>query len=230
MILRPPVWVFTLARHFWTLVGAPPPYPRDLRQVLCWLPELHVVEVPHLTVALAVDCGRRFGLPVPELTDTRPLAGCFIGYGHQQLIIYDPLLDAAELRLTIAHETAHFLRDFDEPRRHAIARFGPSIRDVLDGRRPPTDTERLAGLLTDVCVTGYQHFLDRDHWGRRTSEETDDVETAAHWLACELLAPFDELPHPVLAHRQTLAGFLVAQRGFPPTIANHYAAEIIIND
>ncbi len=227
MILRPPVWIITLAARFWTMVGEPPPYPRDLRLVLCWLPELHLVEIPQLTVQSALACAHRFGLQTPEMLDNRPLAGCFVGQGNQQLILIDSLLEPGELRLTLAHEVAHFLRDFDEPRRRAIARWGPAIQDVLDGRRLPTLEERIAGLLAEVPLRGYQHFLDRDHWGRPISEDADDAENAANNLAYELLAPFDELPPPALASRRRLADFLVAYRGLPRMAANRYAAEII---
>jgi hypothetical protein len=209
------------------MVGEPPPYPRDLRAVLCWLPELHVVEIPQLTVQSALACAQRFGFQTPAMLDNRPLAGCFVGQGDQQLILVDPLLEPAELRLTLAHEVAHFLRDFDEPRRRAIARWGPAIRDVLDGRRSPTPEERIAGLLAEVPICGYHHFLDRDHWGRAIAEDADDAENAADSLAYELLAPFDELPPQALFSRRGLAAFLVAHRGLPRTIANQYAAEII---
>lgn len=227
MILRPPVWIVTLAARFWSMVGEPPPYPRDLRQVLCWLPELHVVEIPQLTVQSALACAHRFGLHTPTIRDNRPLAGCFVGQGNQQLILVESLLEPAELRLTLAHEVAHFLRDFDEPRRRAIAQWGPAIREVLDGRRLPTLEERIAGLLAEVPIGGYQHFLDRDHWGRPISEDANDAENAANSLACELLAPFDELPPSALVSRRGLTAFLIAHRGLPRTVANQYAAEII---
>jgi hypothetical protein len=191
------VWVCELAARFWTAVGeVPAHFPRDLRDALPWIDGVHVVDVPNLTLARAADALARFGVPFDRAQPDRALAGCFCGHRGRGHILFDPLLPLAEVRFTIAHETAHWLRDYDAPRRKAVNRLGASVLEVLDGRRPPTSDERFAGVLREVPIGPFLHTLDRDRFGRVCSEGARASEGAADRLAFELLAPFEALrPH-----------------------------------
>jgi hypothetical protein len=195
--------------------------------VLGWLPNLHLVEVPHLTLAHAGEHFARYGIPCPLPVNDRRLAGCFGGHCGIGVILLDPTLPLAELLFTLAHEVAHYLRDFDAPRRKLAARLGVRALEVLDGLRPATLTERLAGVLRNVAVGCQTHFLDRDRWGRTVTTEADDAEDAADRLAYELLAPVDVLLTQPPMDREQLVRRLLAEFAFPATEAQKYAAILV---
>lgn len=224
MIARPEVWVVGLAARFWAAVGDSPAFPRDLRSVLCWLPAVHVVGVPNLTLATAADHLARHGVPCRAPQADRPLAGCFGGHRWGGVILYDSALELAELLFTLAHETAHYLRDYDAERRKVAARLGPRALDVLDGLRPATPDERLAGILRGVTIGCHAHFLDRDRWGRVPTEEAREAEEAADRLAYELLAPFDAVDPEATPDRAALVARLTSVFGLPAAEAAKYAA------
>jgi hypothetical protein len=223
MSARPKVWVTELAARFWAGVGEAPSFPRDLRTVLCWLPNLHVVEVANLTLAIAAEHFARHNIPCRAPGEVRPLAGCFGGHRDVGVILLDATLEPDEFRFTLAHEVAHYLRDYDKPRRTVAARLGVRALEVLDGLRPATVSERLAGLLREVTVGCHTHFLDRDPWGRVLTAEAREAEEAADRLAYELLAPFGDV-NPDASSPGTLVSRLTSQFGLPPAEAAKYAA------
>lgn len=216
-----------LAARFWIDAGEPPPFPRDLRAVAHWFPELHVKEVPHLTAALAAEHFARFNILCPDARDDRPLRGCFGASHGTALILIDPTDVEDEVRFTFAHELAHFLRDYQDVRRKAVAKFGPDILAVLDGDRSATPGERLAGALRGVTVGCHAHFLDRDRWGRVVTEAAFEAEEAADRLAFELLAPFDAVNPDACPPRAALHERLTSVFGLPPTLAIKYATILL---
>lgn len=222
MIAGPQVWVTELAKRFWSAVGDAPPYPRDLRAVLHWLDAVHVLEIPHLTLATAAEHFTRHNIPCPAAAHDRPLAGCFGGHGGIGVILYDPTLSPAEVRFTVAHEVAHYLRDYDAPRRRA-ARLGARAVEVLDGLRPPTPDERFAGILRHVALVAQTHFLDRDRTGRALTARAGEAERAADRLAYELLAPFADVYPVAVRGSATLIPHLTDNLGLPPAEAARYA-------
>ncbi|HEY1187106.1 MAG TPA: ImmA/IrrE family metallo-endopeptidase [Gemmata sp.] len=226
MITRPKVWVTELAGRFWAEVGDPPPFPRDLRTVACWLTDLEVQEVAGLTLASAAERFQREGIPATAPPIDRALHGCFGAFRERGLVLIDPNDAPDQLRFTFAHELAHFLHDYRQPRRAAVVRFGPSILEVLDGDRPATFTERLAGALRNVPLGAHAHFLERDTWGRVTDERAHEAERAADRLAFELLAPFDAVAPEGVA-RPALVARLISAFGLPPACATQYAALLL---
>jgi hypothetical protein len=227
MIARPKVWVTELAARFWAAVGDPPPFPRDLRTVLHWLSRVHVLEVPNLTLAVAAEHFARHNIPCRSPAKDRRLAGCFGGHRGIGVILVDSTLELAELLFTLAHETAHYLRDYDAPRRKVANRLGSRALEVLDGLRAATADERLAGVLRDVKIGCHVHFLDRDRWGRVLTTEAREAEAAADRLAFELLAPFDAVNPDAVASRGALVSRLTSHFGLPPAEAEKYAALLI---
>ena len=227
MIRRPPVWVAELAARFWHLAGTPPQFPRDLREVLPWLPAVHLLEVPALTVSGALECFGRFNIRCTHTGADRPLAGCFVGERGSAVILLDSGLDPDEARFTAAHEVAHYLRDYDAPRRRVAARLGASALAVLDGARPATSDERLAGALRGVTVGPAAHFLDRNSGGLPLNAPTREAESAADRLAFELLAPFAAVEPLAPAGRPALVDRLVSSFGLPRAQANEYATILL---
>lgn len=227
MIVRPPVWVATLAERFWAEVGEPPDFPRNLRNVACWLTDLHVQEVPGLTLAHAAEHFTRAGIPCPAPPIDRPLRGCFGSHCGAHHILIDPTDTPDQLRFTYAHELAHFLRDCREVRRQAVATFGPGILEVLNGLRPATFDERLSGVLRGVTIGAHTHFLDRDDWGQITDESAREAEEAADQLTFELLAPFDAVNPASCPSRAALTDRLISTFGLPAPAAAQYAAQLL---
>ena len=143
------------------------------------------------------------------------------------MILLDAALDPADFFFTLAHELAHYLRDYDASRRRAEARLGAWALQVLDGLRPATERERLAGVLRGVAVGTPAHFLDRDRWGRTLTPEAREAEEGADRLAYELLAPFDVVTAGAAPDRATLARRLVSDFALPPAEAAKYAAVLV---
>jgi hypothetical protein len=221
---RPPVWVCELAARFWASVPEPPPpFPRDLAAALVWLDHLRHAEVRGLTTATAAAFLRRHGQACSFGGPDRPLRGCLGVDRGAGFILVEAADPPAERRFSLAHELAHFLRDYDEPRRKAAARLGPKVLEALDGRRPPTADERLAGILRSAAVGCHTHLLHRDDRGRPATPAEAEAEEAADRLAFELLAPFEAVAVPA-AGPAPLAARLVSDFGLPDSRAADYAA------
>ncbi len=222
MILGLPVWVTELAKRFWTHQEVVP-FPRDLRATIGWLENLHCLEVPRLTLDDAIQRFHQLGIPAKHNGPNRPLAGCFAGYREMAVICVDSTLADSELRFTVAHELAHYLRDYLAPRERAKQRLGLRALEVLDGKRPATANERLAAIFRGVTLECHTHFLERDKWGNPTSEESHASEDAADWLAFELLAPCEHLVNDRYSTPESLFAALISKYGF----SVHQAAKYV---
>jgi hypothetical protein len=228
-----PLWVSELAEQFWAAAGEPPPFPRDLRvPVLLGLP-LAIMDLPRLRLA-AVDAWlaeRGYGCRL-AVAD-RPLRACLVAYRGCNVVFLDGADSPAEQRYSLAHEVAHFLVDYWRPRERAVARLGPAVLAVLDGRRPPTLTERIDATLASVSLGAQVHLMDRTPDGYAPSTREDAAERHADLLALELLAPRAAVEAALAAEcggRQPGAGvrraadLLVDRFGLPPAVAAAYAA------
>jgi hypothetical protein len=204
------------ARAFWARAGAEEPFPRRLTPTIAAILPVAVVFLPRLTVRAITEYLNRRGagcFRAPE----RPLRGCLVAQRGHAFIFVDGGLAEDEQRITIAHETAHFVHHYDEPRLTALAHYGESIREVLDGDRSATPAERLLGALRCVPIGVYEHAMERGD-DSRPDERTSALETEADLLAFELLAPAR------LLLRDTVAGdecrrALVDHYGLPPWAA-----------
>ena len=177
----------------------------------------------HLGHRLSLACG----LPFPISQPNRDLHGFLCVHDGIAFILTESCDDKPSSGLRW-RELAHFLRDYQEPRRKAITRLGPGILEVFDGRRRPTREERLAGALRGVAVGPHIHLLERDRRGRPTDEATRDAEDAADRLAFELLAPFDAVEsRSPPGDRHELTSRLVAEFGLPPIPAAAYAGVLL---
>jgi len=218
---RPPVWVARLASRFWSEAVTPPPFPRDLAACLTWFPDISCSAIPDLTLSRAAMYLTTCGIPFSTSEPERRLRGFLYAHGGAGIIFIDAADDMDEQRFSIAHELAHYLRDYLEPRRLAEKRLGPTILDVLDGKRQPTPDERLSAVLRGVTVGCHTHLLARDERGRPASAAERDAEIAADRLAFELLAPFDALgAEPINVDD------LEMRFGLPAAAARTYAAHL----
>ncbi len=159
----------------------------------------------------------------------RSLSGGIVAqYGHG-LLFADSRDSDAEIRFTLAHEAKHCLMDHYYPRIDLMARFGDSIRPVLDGHRPPTRAERIDALLARTELAQHTHLLDREPVSPNTSEIVNQIEADADAFACELLAPAEELairfPN-LLADEEEIESVrqvLIEEFALPPIPARQYA-------
>jgi hypothetical protein len=223
MILGPPVWVTEHAAIFWAQSQVRVAFPRDLREAVCWLDKLHLHEIPHLTLAGAIACFRKHQIPAVAGCENRPLAGCFAGYRDRAVIGVDSTLHPTEFRFTLAHEIAHYLRDYLVPRQRLVHKLGAQSLEVLDGKRPATLNEQFAAIFRGVTLECHTHFLERDRWGQATTEESRSAEDAADWLAFELLAPCESLFDGQHTTPETLSAVLISKYGF----SVHQAAKYV---
>jgi hypothetical protein len=223
-----PLWVSEAAAAFWQGAGGPEPFPRDLRGPLlrCRF-DLTIAELRGLTVRaverylagldVAWGCG----------TADRRLHACLAADGGSGFIFLDAGDGADERRFSLAHELAHFLRDYWQPRRRAAAALGESALDVLDARRAARTGEQLHGLLRGVRAGPYVHLMARD--GRTVPAAVAAAERDADRLACELLAPADEVCARLPPRAGAAEAEAVLRRGFglPAGAAAEYAALLL---
>lgn len=220
-----PVWVAEAASRFWEMVGVPPPYPRCLIESATSALSLSVEELPNLDAGVVAHWLRSHGVGGFRSHADRPLHGCLVARDGSGMIFLNTDDPEAERRFSFAHELAHFLRDYWQPRCNAVVRFGEHIIDVLDGRRPPTPSERLAGLLRGCQLKMHVHLMDRDRG--RVLATVAETERDADRLAFELLAPATE----VMASGRLLRGefetVLRERYGLSRRGASQYAALLV---
>ena len=112
-----------VAERFWEPAGhLARQFPRDIESAVAWSVPLFVVRLPHLWVHDLENYLRQRRLPASMEVADRPLHGCVIAIRGKGFIVVDGTDGAPELRFTMAHEFAHFLLDYQQPRLRAIER------------------------------------------------------------------------------------------------------------
>ena len=182
-----PLWVTELADEFWAAAGGPEPFPRRLRGPAGRAFVFTVVDRPGLSVRGVLGWLRRAGVACDLGVRDRPLRACLVAAGGAGFAFIDADDAEDERRFSFAHELAHFLRDYRQPRRAVERRLGPDVLEVFDGHRPPRADERLHGLLRSVRVGYHAHLMARA--AGVTTAAVAAAERAADRLAYELLAP-----------------------------------------
>jgi IrrE N-terminal-like domain len=226
-----PLWVQELARTFWEQVGVAELFPRELRRSIIRTLPVTVVLLPELRLDRVRVWLRENGIVCPSHEADRLLRACLVARSGHGIIFVDSSDSNDEQRFSLAHELAHFLRHYEQPRRRAVAHFGEHILDVLDGKRPPTAEERIQALLRNVGVSMHLHLLARDEGRRIASPTVAAAEAEADWLACELLAPSGVvLPQTrqgtARDSRQEAERLLQVTYGLPSPGALWYAAQL----
>jgi hypothetical protein len=180
------------ARAFWEQAGGRERYGRPIDIEIASLVALPLVveRISGLTVAgVQRFIGRLREFDAIDARDAhRPLHGFLFADLDVAALFVDADDSPDEQRVTIAHEAAHFLLHYLEPRRRAATAFGPAIVSVLDRSRDPTRGERFSAALRAVPLEPWRHAL----W-REPSGHVHTIEAEADDLAMELLAPVAEL-------------------------------------
>ena len=222
-----PLWAAELARVFWTKAGKPEPFPRNLSRAIARAVPLSVVLLPKLSVKAALDWLEHCGLVCELPGEDRPLRACLVARRGHGVALIDGSDEDAEQRFSIAHELAHFLRDYWSLRRRISKRLGAEALQVLDGERPPTAQERFHVLLRNVPLGFHLHLMERDSEGNPLTSSIAKAESDADRLAYELLAPAEHVLGRLPGSKQALLRILREFYGLPGVQASQYAGVIM---
>ncbi len=223
------------AEQFRALAGMTGPGPYNVEEMIIWAVPVEIRRLPALSVNHIHHWAAQHGVRYRFSEKNRRLRGCLISYGDHGVIFLDALDPEDEQRFTLAHELAHFMLDYYNPRQHAIEVFGDVIRQVLDGLRPPSLTERMHAVLADVPLGVVAHLMERPATGLPDALVVD-VEARADRLALELTAPAAEVlervnsapaPKSFRTRRVFLTSLLTDTYRLPESIANSYARTLL---
>lgn len=221
--------------EFWEQSGLVPAYPCDFHDAVLWALPLEVIEIVALGTSDVNRWAQQIGTVYRFSGRNRRLRGCLIAYQDVGTVLLDGADPQGDQRFTLAHESAHFLLDYQAPRRRALDTLGEAIRPVLDGLRRPTQTERVHALLANAPLGVLSHLMERPEEGAPVATVLE-VEDRADRLALELLAPESEVRRRFGVDMRTL-GFearltrlqilLITEFDLPRAIAAGYARALL---
>jgi len=219
-----------LSEQFWAMAGAQEAFPRNLESAILWTLPVAIIKVPRLRISHARGWLEQRNLPLVIDGADRELHACLIAFGGRGLVFLDGKNPPDEIRFSLAHEMGHFIIDYFEPRRIAVARFGSDIADVLDGRRPPTVEERGAAILSSTMIGVYRHLMARTPSGGIGCSRIAEAENTADELALELLAPAEVVKQCLAAELRSrnrsqaeITTILKETFGLPTSVAVRYS-------
>jgi hypothetical protein len=229
--------IFVRASRFWRLAVHVEPFPRLLERAIAWALPLTIVKLPRLSFSdLRIWLAQR-GISFMFSHSDRSLRACLIAKAGRGIVFLDGSDPDDERRFSLAHEVAHFILDYHEPRERALKLLGAAGPEVLEGRRPPTTEERLRGILHGVKLGIFTHLMERSPDGAVNSIDILEAEDRADRLALELLAPQDtvftrlEQANVMCADPEAFfltKGILVNEFGLPPAVAKHYGRMLVV--
>lgn len=225
----PPLWVIETAEQFWDLAGEVEPFPRHLQTPIAYALPLTVIRLPRLGVRAVDDWLRRQCLAGPVAAEDRALHGGLFARAGHGFIFLDETDPPDEQRFSLAHELAHYLRDYRQPRQRLSEQLGSAALAVIDGTRPARPEERVHAFLAHASLSLHLHLMERTSEGEYRTDETDRAERDADWLAYELLAPSapveeDLRAYPPAERSARCSEILIARYGLPRRHAAAYAA------
>ena len=221
--------IVALAERFWRTAGQVEPFPRSLETAVPWALPLAIVKLPRLgMVELRCWLARR-GITVSCRLPNRGLRGALLARAGRGFVFLDGSDPDEERRFSLAHEVAHFVKDHLHPREQALAAFGESIREVLDGLRPPAPEERLTAVFRGLELGVYAHWMERTAEGTIGRARILEAEDDADRLALELLAPAGVVNARLTALSEppgsaAVTRLLITEFGLPSTPARSYGA------
>jgi hypothetical protein len=221
-----PLWVSELSSTFWSLVGTEEPFPRNLRGSLSLGVPLSVVYIPALRVESIRKWLAQNKISCPLEVSDRRLRACLLTRFGRGLIFIDSADSLTEQRFSLAHEIAHYLKDYWKPRQEAVQQLGESILEVFDGKRQANTRELIHSVLAKVPINVHMHMMERDPRGFLSSG-VKRAETDADRLAFELLAPSSRVLNDVAnltteQQHPSIERYLTEFYGFPEEPARRY--------
>ncbi len=225
------------AEEFWRLAGCTEPYPRSLEPTVSWALPLAIVKLPRLWLAEIHRWLAERQIKFECQGANRPLRACLLARAGYGLVFIDGADPRDQQRMSLAHEIAHFIWDYLDPRRRALDAFGEQILPVLDGDRAPSITEQVDGALRGMALGTFHHLMVRSARGSVTQIAALQSEDRADRLALELLAPrrvvLRRLEHRGIRWRHASA-FTLAQQvlvdefGLPAPAAETYGRLLVL--
>lgn len=223
--MKAPLWALELANEFWKAAGFQEPFPRQLRRPITYALQGSIQYLHGMRLEGVKDYLQQRGIPCPCDRADRPLRACLVAHVGWAIIFIDGTDPEDEQRFSLAHELAHYLRDYWQPRRLACQRLGNQVLDVFDGLRSPTTSERLHALLARFPLGAHVHLMERRKDGGFGNLEIVAAEQDADRLAFELLAPAQDIAKLKARglDRDSLPALLRQTYGLPADQASGYA-------
>jgi hypothetical protein len=218
-----PTWLHRAAEIFWG-EDVPGSFPVQLElEALTRLP-LALVEIENLSTDGLEGWLEAYETHLHLHAAPRHLRAALIAYAGTGVIFIDADLDESERRVSVAHETGHFITDYLLARSEVEER-APDLLEVLDGLREPEEDDYITALLNRLPLGVHTHLLARSDYGEYGSAETERSEERATRVAWELLAPQAcvEQRTDELANTFELVKILRTDFGFPAEAARTYA-------
>ena len=126
--------IIVRAGRFWRLAGQVEPFPRLLERAIAWALPLTLVKLPRLSFPDLRAWLTQRDIPFIFSHSDRCLRACLIAKAGSGIVFLDGSDPDDERRFSLAHEVAHFILDYLEPRERGIELLGAAGLEVLDGR------------------------------------------------------------------------------------------------
>lgn len=227
--MRIPVWASELADEFWREARVPERYPRDLHTAIPRALPLSVLTIADLSLGKLREWLGDTGIICNLQNRDRHLRAGLFARNGKGIAFLDGADSPGEQCYSLAHELAHFLRDYWKLRRQVEVRLGRTALEVFDGHRSPRPDERLHSLLRFTPIRLYLHLLDRDSDGKPANATIAEVEEDADRLAFEILAPGRHVAANIAdwRDRNALLRALVNDYGLPSQQAVRYVEVLL---
>lgn len=227
-------WVQQIVNDFWNNVGYLEPFPRNLEPAILWALPVAIIKISRLCVKDVQTWLKQNQISFRFECVNRSLRGCLLAYGGKGILFVDGTDTHDEYRVTLAHETGHFLVDYIFPRQLAVDRLGDGILEVFDGLRPPMVNERIDAIFNKANLGVHTHLMHRDASSLGCSG-IFEAENRADEVALELLAPktevYQRLKHFKKSKRfqhglSTVISILKNEFGLPLDLAEGYGKSL----
>ena len=231
------VWLYASEQRainaFWHACGETESFPRNLERYVALALPLTIIRLPRLRITDVRKWLAHRGARIQLQCNDRELRGCLVAHAGEGLIFADGTDCPQELRFTIAHEIAHFLVDYLQPRAVALDTFGSSMREVVDGIRVPTAPERLQALFAARAIHVHINLMERDTQGD-TSSYVLTTENRADRVGLALLAPpeivlsgLTPTAHSFAERHEAVTSELSHRYGLPVWLARTYGRALL---
>lgn len=227
-----PFWAIEMAVAFWQDAGGEEGFPRSLRRSIANAVPLTVVLLPKLRLVDVGEWLREQDVFCQLDMHDRSLRACLVARYGQGIVFLDGSDPDDEQRFSLAHEVAHFLKEYWWPRRVVAESLGSQALEVLDGARPARHEERVHALLAHVSIGIHIHLMERNINGSYVSAVIDTAERDADILAYELLAPSSVVlgeiaSYPPIDQREAVTDLLTSIYRLPAAVATSYASLLV---
>jgi hypothetical protein len=217
---------------FWKLVGEQEAFPRTLERSISLALPIALVKLPCLDLRSIENWLLRRNVQYLFDCENRTVRGCLVAFGGKGIVFVDGTDSLNELRFTVAHETAHFLIDYWQPRNKSSRKYGPSILEVFDGLREPSIDERVYSIINGTPIGLFTDMMERK--SQNELNETWQVENQADKVALALLAPpeavykvVDSSRRSFTERKQDIESALISTFGLTESVASSYGADLL---